>query len=144
MERIEKAVEKIGVLVAETTDLATKTTELATEVRKDRVERQRHRRLYQFLSVLVALMVTGMLSIGIANRVLLTRQADLQEQIRNCATAGQPCYEAELLRTQQAVAEIARRNVQANVEIVSCSRLLSDKDFRACVTEKTSGGLTPN
>lgn len=142
-ERIERAVEYLGQLVEETQALSKKTRDLQDEVHADREERARAKRYAYLLGALVVTFVAGVFVLAVMNRILLTRQADLGAEIRDCTTVGGRCYEEAQRTNKNNVTEIGRRNVLANVEIVTCARKQDDAKFRQCVMENLPGMYLP-
>lgn len=141
MERIERAVEYLGTLVEETHALAEESNKLADEVRQDRAERRRSRRLAVVVTVVVFAFTAAMLAVGLMNRVLLTRQADLNEKIQDCTNIGGVCYQEDQARDRAVIEQIGRANARANVQIVACARdhPQSDRAFRMCVERFVRG-----
>lgn len=68
-------------------------------------------------------------------RSLIQETADTSRIIRDCTTPEGSCAQAGANRTAAAIAEIIRRGAELQVEIVACSKLESDLDYRSCATD---------
>jgi hypothetical protein len=123
-------------------------TLLADEVREDKEargveartalaeQRQQNRRMLSLL-VIVAVLVAGLVTIGIANRRLGNANAALNKQnsqivarIESCTTVGGKCYEQSAGRTKDAVTQLMR----VQVAVAQCSRSTdTDTELELCV-----------
>jgi len=130
---------------------------LAEEVRDDRAHREtemraavaaqrRQNRIMVTLLAIVAVLVIGLVTIGVQNRLrsnqnaqIIRQTAATSEQIADCTTVGGKCYEQGGRRTTDAV----RMIILAQVYTPTCSKITETDDALVqCVMRKLAAAAS--
>lgn len=131
---------------------------LTDEVRADRGRREeearavaasqhRQNRIMVALLVIVALLVGGLLTMGLQNRARSSQNAQIlretavtSERIADCTTVGGTCYQQSAARTGQAVQMIVR----AQIYLSGCQKIAdTDAEVEQCVMRRLLASETP-
>lgn len=130
-------------------DLITESQALRQELDADRAMWRVRTRYALLMCVAVAVMVGGLLTIVVQNRLrsnengeILRRNTEISEQIADCTTAGGDCYERGQARTGGAIAELVR----AQIIVEACGRVPGNDtaaEIQACVAEQMAKPAKP-
>ena len=131
---------------------------LTEEVREDRTrrivearavaaEQRRQNRITVALLAIVAILVIGLMTIGVQNRArssqnaqILRQTARTSAQIADCTTAGGTCYRQGGQRTSDAALMIIRAMIYQN----SCAKVTgTDAEVEQCVLRKLRRSAPP-
>jgi len=108
---------------------------------------RRQNRFVAGLLVIVAVLVLGLLTIVVQNRLranqnseILRQTANTSSQIADCTNVGGKCYEQGAARTSV----ILRTLIRAQIYIEPCRKVSStDAETEACVMRKLAASTTP-
>lgn len=129
-----------GDLASSLMQLAVEARALRSDVRADSEQRRRENQRMFAVFLVVAVVMAGLLVIGVQNRringqnaEIIRRNEQISTQIADCTTAGGVCYERGSQRTGAAIAELVR----SNKAIALCARIVeSEAALDRCVEER--------